>query len=67
MVRSLKLRENGLFFIPKTLFIFSQKKHEIATHTFFHYYCLEKAQTQAEFAADLQAAIALCAASQHKY
>ncbi len=30
---------------------------EIATHTFSHYYCLEAGQTQAEFKADLQAAI----------
>lgn len=30
--------------------------HEIACHTFSHYYCLERGQTEAEFAADLQAA-----------
>ena len=30
---------------------------EIGTHTFSHYYCLEKGQTEAEFKADLQAAI----------
>lgn len=30
---------------------------EIGTHTFSHYYCLEAGQTQAEFQADLQAAI----------
>lgn len=30
---------------------------EIATHTFSHYYCLEEGQTQAQFRADLNAAI----------
>lgn len=30
--------------------------HEIACHTFSHYYCLERGQTEAQFAADLQAA-----------
>ena len=30
--------------------------HEIACHTFSHYYCLEWGQTEAEFAADLRAA-----------
>ena len=30
---------------------------EIGTHTFSHYYCLESGQTEAEFRADLQAAI----------
>jgi peptidoglycan/xylan/chitin deacetylase (PgdA/CDA1 family) len=29
--------------------------HEIACHTFSHYYCLERGQTEAEFAADLEA------------
>jgi peptidoglycan/xylan/chitin deacetylase (PgdA/CDA1 family) len=31
--------------------------HEIACHTFSHYYCLERGQTEAEFSADLDAAI----------
>ncbi len=30
--------------------------HEIACHTFSHYYCLERGQTEAQFAADLKAA-----------
>ncbi|MEO8590920.1 MAG: polysaccharide deacetylase family protein [Flavobacteriales bacterium] len=30
--------------------------HEIACHTFSHYYCLERGQTEGEFAADLNAA-----------
>ncbi|MCO5274555.1 MAG: polysaccharide deacetylase family protein [Flavobacteriales bacterium] len=31
--------------------------HEIACHTFSHYYCLESGQTQVQFAADIQAAM----------
>ena len=30
--------------------------HEVGCHTFSHYYCLEKGQTEAQFEADLQAA-----------
>lgn len=30
---------------------------EVATHTFSHYYCLEEGQTQAEFEADISAAV----------
>jgi peptidoglycan/xylan/chitin deacetylase (PgdA/CDA1 family) len=33
--------------------------HEIATHTYSHYYCLEKGQTHHEFDADLKAAMAV--------
>ena len=32
---------------------------EIACHTFSHYYCLEKGQTRGDFAADLDAALAV--------
>lgn len=35
----------------------SEKNHEIGTHTFSHYYCLEEGQSKEEFEADLQAAI----------
>lgn len=31
-------------------------EHEIGCHTFSHYYCLERGQTEAEFTADLRAA-----------
>jgi peptidoglycan/xylan/chitin deacetylase (PgdA/CDA1 family) len=31
-------------------------QHEIGTHTFSHYYCLEKGQTLADFKADIEAA-----------
>ncbi|MCX7548382.1 polysaccharide deacetylase family protein [Xanthomarina sp. F1114] len=33
------------------------KKHEIGTHTYSHYYCLEDGQTKEQFEADLIAAI----------
>jgi len=32
-------------------------EHEIGTHTFSHFYCLEKGQTEKDFKADLKAAI----------
>lgn len=35
------------------------EKHEIATHTFSHYYCLEEGQDKEEFEADLNAAITI--------
>ncbi|MEL6493724.1 MAG: polysaccharide deacetylase family protein [Cyanobacteria bacterium J06623_7] len=47
-----------LHFCPEIIHAIAQHPgQEIATHTFSHYYCLEAGQTQAEFAADLQAAI----------
>lgn len=33
--------------------------HEVGTHTFSHYYCLEDGQTEAQFDADLIAAVAI--------
>ncbi|MBL7696364.1 MAG: polysaccharide deacetylase family protein [Ferruginibacter sp.] len=36
--------------------------HEIGTHTFCHYYCLEEGQTAAEFDADIKAAIRIAEA-----
>ena len=36
-------------------------RHEIGTHTYSHYYCLEEGQTQEEFQADLTAAIKIAA------
>jgi len=36
--------------------ILQHPQHELATHTFSHYYCLEEGQTVADFAADLAAA-----------
>lgn len=34
-----------------------QSHHEIATHTFSHYYCLEEGQSEDEFDADIKAAV----------
>jgi peptidoglycan/xylan/chitin deacetylase (PgdA/CDA1 family) len=46
------------FHFAKTLIqqIQEEQVHEIASHTFSHYYCLEKGQTEKEFASDLLAA-----------
>lgn len=46
------------FFAPKLIkAIQSVKGQEIGTHTYSHYYCLEKGQTQFQFEADLKQAI----------
>lgn len=46
-----------------SLFEMLQKsQHEIGTHTFSHYYCLEEGQTAAQFAADVTAAQNIAAA-----
>lgn len=37
----------------------NKKVHEIATHTYCHYYCLEKGQTITQFEEDLKYAIAI--------
>lgn len=39
-----------------------QSEHEMATHTFSHYFCLEDGQTAEEFDADIKAAIKIAAA-----
>lgn len=39
-----------------------QSPHEIGTHTFSHYYCLEEGQTAEQFAADVKAAQNIAAA-----
>lgn len=45
------------FHFGYTLFEMIRKSpHEIGTHTFCHYYCLEDGQTEAEFDADIKAA-----------
>ena len=38
--------------------------HELATHTFSHYFCLEEGQTPHEFDADIKAALKIAAARQ---
>jgi Polysaccharide deacetylase. len=40
-----------------------QSNHEIATHTFSHYFCLEEGQTPEEFEADIKAAVKIAAAN----
>ncbi len=39
--------------------ISTDSRHEIGTHTFSHYYCLEDGQTAEQFDADLKSAIAI--------
>lgn len=39
-----------------------QSPHEIATHTFSHYYCLEEGQNAEEFDADIKAAVKIAEA-----
>jgi len=55
--------ESGLdrfFFAPQLIrAIQSVEGQELGTHTYSHYYCLEKGQTQAQFDADLQQAVAM--------
>ena len=48
--------ENRYHFAPKSIdLIKSYKNQEIATHTFSHYYCLEKGQDEESFYEDLKA------------
>ncbi len=42
------------------------KRQEIGSHTFCHYYCMEEGQTEAEFDADLEAAIKVADANNIK-
>lgn len=52
--------EQKLHFCPDLIELITQYSgQEIGTHTFSHYYCLATGQTQAEFKADLDAAIAI--------
>ena len=56
-----KHQKSGLdqfFFAPDLIkTIQSAKGQEIGTHTYSHYYCLEKGQTKAQFEADINQAI----------
>jgi len=56
-----KHRKSGLdrfFFAPQLIrAIQSVKGQEIGSHTYSHYYCLEKGQTREQFNADLQQAV----------
>jgi peptidoglycan/xylan/chitin deacetylase (PgdA/CDA1 family) len=42
--------------------LIKQSDHELATHTFSHYFCLEAGQTAKEFDADIKAAVKIAAA-----
>ncbi|NJO99100.1 MAG: polysaccharide deacetylase family protein [Pleurocapsa sp. CRU_1_2] len=59
-INTLKQENNQqLHFCPDLIELVKQYAgQEIGTHTFSHYYCLETGQTQAQFKADLNAAIA---------
>jgi peptidoglycan/xylan/chitin deacetylase (PgdA/CDA1 family) len=51
-------QEDPYHFAPHLIRLIRQYPgHEIGTHTFSHYYCVEKGQTPEDFRADLQAAI----------
>ncbi|MFT3705702.1 MAG: polysaccharide deacetylase family protein [Agriterribacter sp.] len=53
-------KEDVYHFAPQLIQKIKDKKvHEISTHTFSHYYCLEPGQTKEQFADDLKAAIAI--------
>jgi hypothetical protein len=50
-------KEDVYHYAPDLIRLIQQHpQHEIATHTFSHYYCLEKGQTVEDFKADLEAA-----------
>lgn len=52
--------KNELYFAEKLVnLIRSKGNHEIASHTFSHYYCLEEGQSIEEFRADVQSAISI--------
>ena len=42
-----------------------QSEHEMATHTFSHYFCLEEGQTPEEFDADIKAAKKNCSCKRY--
>ncbi len=53
-------KTDPLHFAPKLMeMIREMPGHEISTHTFSHYYCLEPGQNAVSFKSDLRAAIAL--------
>lgn len=56
---TLKSEFSWAHFAPESIHqILQHEGQELGTHTFGHYYCMEPGQTTAEFAADLDAAIA---------
>lgn len=63
-LESLKNEQTDSYHFAESLIQLLQKypKQEIASHTFSHYYCLEKGQTLADFERDLAAAMAIAKA-----
>lgn len=58
--------EKKLYFAPKLIQrIYSTDYQEIGTHTFSHYYTLEKGQTNKQFASDLDAALHIAQINGH--
>lgn len=56
-----------LHFCPQLIESISRyPRQELGTHTFSHYYCLEPGQTERQFEADLQAAIAIAKTRNHE-
>lgn len=56
--------DDPLHFAPSLIAdIRGRRGQEIGTHTYSHYYCLEPGQTEAQFAADLAAAVAISTAN----
>jgi peptidoglycan/xylan/chitin deacetylase (PgdA/CDA1 family) len=54
----LNSKSDKYHFAPKLIeLIINQSNHEIGTHTFSHYYCLEKGQNVSDFKADIEAAL----------
>lgn len=46
------------YFAPELLeLLLNHPRHEVATHTYSHFYCLEEGQTREQFRVDLQAAV----------
>jgi len=53
-------KDDPLHFAPSLIEAICKRPHqEIGTHTFSHYYCLERGQTRAAFRADLNSAVAI--------
>ncbi|MBA4184554.1 MAG: polysaccharide deacetylase family protein [Acidobacteria bacterium] len=52
--------ELSLHYAPELIkLVRNIQRQEVATHTFSHYYCLEKGQTKQAFAADIESAVAI--------
>jgi len=57
-------RDDPYHFAPSLIAQIAQRRgQEIASHSFSHYYCMEKGQTAEQFEADLQSAVAIAANS----